>query len=161
MKIFRAWAVLATMCLALGFAVPAMAQSASPAGLWQAGEGAGKSVVGISDANDTVTGKVEWADAKTRESVCVNCVGEPKPKLLGLPILQLKPDAAKAGQWVGHLLDPKSGKIYNVIAFLADNGNALNLDVSVGLFSKNVHWHRLPTSALSIYPADQVAVGAA
>lgn len=160
MRIFRVWSVLGSICLVLGFAVPALAESAGPEGLWQAGEGDSKSVVGISEANGAVTGKVEWADGKTRESVCVHCAGNPQPRLLGLPILQLKPDSATAGQWVGTLLDPKKGKIYDVTASLVDNGKVLNLDVSVGFLSKNVQWHRLPASALSMYPASQVAVGA-
>lgn len=170
MKIVRVWAVLWTVCLALGVAVSALAQGpvgggsaagVSIVGLWStADEDSAKSIVRISDVNTKVTGDLVWVEGKSQSDVCKACAGS--PKLLGLSILTgLKPEVSQPGQWSGGtLLNPKNGKTYALIASLVDNGQTLELDVSAGLFSKTVKWHRLSTDALKIYPQAQVAVGA-
>lgn len=170
MKIFRVWAALWAVGLALGIAAPALAHDRSAGGdaasvpltgLWQTSdEDSAKSIVRISEVNANVTGDLVWVDGKTQSDVCKACTDS--PKLLGLPILTgLKSDASQPGQWSdGTLLNPKNGKTYDATANLADNGKTLVLNVSAGLFSKTVKWHRLPVDALKIYPSGQVAVGA-
>jgi uncharacterized protein (DUF2147 family) len=141
---------LASLALALA-AGSALAQ-ATPAGLWRTIDDDGKtekSLVRISDAGGTFSGKVEKvADPAKQDARCDQCSDARKGQpVLGMTILQgVKASGSEAGLWDGgEILDPNNGKTYKVRMRLANDGKALELRASIGLpmLGRTQTWQRV------------------
>jgi uncharacterized protein (DUF2147 family) len=132
----------ASLGLALAFAATAaLAQAASPVGLWKTIDDntkKDKSLVRIVEANGVVTGKVEKIidpDAP-KDAVCKDCSDERKDKpVLGMTIIRdMKPSADDKAVWEGgDILDPNNGKVYKAKLKLIDNGTKLDVRGYIGV----------------------------
>jgi uncharacterized protein (DUF2147 family) len=140
---------------ALGFLFAtsiALAQSASPVGVWKTiddGSKKEKSLVRIVETNGVFTGKVEkLLDPATQpDAVCKECSDERKDKpILGLTIIRNVKASAddKAVFEGGDILDPDNGKVYRVKLKLIDNGTRLDVRGYIGtpLLGRTQTWIR-------------------
>ena len=138
-----------TMALATG---AALAQSASPAGLWKTIDDSTqkeKSLVRIVDAGGVFSGKVEKIidpDAP-KDAVCKDCSDERKDQpILGMTIIRnVKASDDKGVFYGGDILDPKNGKIYKVKMTLIDGGTKLDVRGFIGfsLLGRTQTWTRV------------------
>ena len=137
--------------IAMMVAVPAaMAQTASPAGMWKTIDdetGKPKSLVRITDEGGVLTGKIEKlfrpAD-QDQNPKCGACEGARKDQpLIGMTILSgLKKDGNEYTG--GEILDPAKGKVYKSKATLRDGGQKLEVRGYIGapMFGRSQVWHR-------------------
>ena len=128
--------LLATALLATS---PAFAQSSSPVGLWKNIDdesGKPKALIRITEANGTLTGKIEQLFLEANEEQnpkCDKCEGVRKDQpIIGMTILSnLKKDGDEyAG---GEILDPKKGQVYKSKLHLTDGGKKLNVRGYIGM----------------------------
>ncbi|WP_028387558.1 DUF2147 domain-containing protein [Legionella fairfieldensis] len=111
----RLWKVLMTFVFAALFAPAILAQS--PAGNWTAIDdqtGKKRAVIRLNVAGNTLTGTVVDVYPQPGDvGVCAKCPGNFKGKpVKGLRIIWGLKDKGN-GEWEGgHILDPKSGKVY-------------------------------------------------
>ena len=128
----------------------AFAQS-SPAGLWRTIDDDGKterSLVRISDAGGTLTGKIEKiADPTRQDARCTDCEGARKDQpVLGMTIIEGVRSGSSADLWDGGtILDPNNGKVYKVRMTLKDGGRTLDVRGYVGmpLLGRTQTWQRV------------------
>ena len=128
----------------------AFAQS-SPTGLWRTIDDDGKtekSVVRISDAGGTLTGKIEKiADPTRQDARCTDCEGARKDQpVLGMTIIEGVRSGSSADLWDGGtILDPNNGKVYKVRMTLKDGGRTLDVRGYVGmpLLGRTQTWQRV------------------
>lgn len=145
---------IATSALALAMALAAgtaMAQAASPAGLWKTVDDTTqkeKSLVRIVDNNGVFSGRIEKIidpDAP-KDAVCKECTDERKDQpILGMTIIRnVKAGDDKAVFSGGEILDPKNGKVYKVKLTLIDGGAKLDVRGFIGmaLFGRTQTWLR-------------------
>ncbi|UVW29433.1 DUF2147 domain-containing protein [Massilia sp. H6] len=137
--------------IAMLVAVPAaMAQNASPAGMWKTIDdetGKPKSLVRITDEGGVLTGKIEKlyrpAD-QDQNPKCTACEGTRKDQpLIGMTILSgLKKDGNEYTG--GEIIDPAKGKTYKSKAQLKDNGTKLEVRGYIGapMFGRSQTWVR-------------------
>jgi len=136
--------------VAMMFAMPAaMAQNASPAGVWKTIDESGKarSLVRITEENGVLTGKIEKlfrpAD-QDQNPKCTACEGARKDQpIIGMTILSgLKKDGNEYTG--GEILDPGKGKTYKSKASLKDNGSKLEVRGYIGapMFGRSQTWVR-------------------
>ena len=137
--------------IAMMVAVPAaMAQNASPAGMWKTIDdetGKPKSLVRITDEGGVLTGKIEKlfrpAD-QDQNPKCTACEGARKDQpLIGMTILSgLKKDGNEYTG--GEIMDPAKGKTYKSKAQLKDNGTKLEVRGYIGapMFGRSQTWVR-------------------
>ena len=137
--------------IAMMFAMPAaMAQNASPAGVWKTIDdetGKPKSLVRITEENGILSGKVEKlfrpAD-QDQNPKCTACEGARKDQpIIGMTILSgLKKDGNEYTG--GEILDPAKGKTYKSKATLKDNGSKLEVRGYIGapMFGRSQTWVR-------------------
>lgn len=137
--------------LAMMIAAPAaMAQNASPAGLWKTIDdetGKPKALVRVTDDGGVLTGKIEKlfrpAD-QDQNPKCTACEGARKDQpIIGMTILSgLKRDG---NEYIGgEILDPAKGKTYKSKATLKDNGSKLEVRGYIGapMFGRSQNWVR-------------------
>jgi uncharacterized protein (DUF2147 family) len=143
----RLIAAFATLCLAL----PAWADTPSPAGLWRTIDDKTKqprSLVRIVEVNGTYEGRVEKILNRQPdddpESLCRECKGERKDKpVIGMTILwNLRKDGDHFGG--GEILDPKNGKVYRCKMEVIEGGAKLNVRgfIGVSLIGRTQTWIR-------------------
>ena len=127
----------------------ALAQ-ATPVGLWKTIDDETKqekSLVRISEAGGTLTGKVEKiADPAKQDSKCDKCSDERKDKpVLGMTIVRnAKQSADDKDIWDGgEILDPNNGKVYRLRLKPLDGGKGLEVRGYIGLFFRNQTWLRV------------------
>ncbi|MFK4440709.1 uncharacterized protein (DUF2147 family) [Caballeronia udeis] len=134
----------------LASAATAMAQAASPTGLWQTIDdktGQPKAVVQIvEDSDGTLSGKVLNGlgsnDDPNRR--CTACTDSRKDQLMkGMTIINgMKPDG---DTWDGgEILDPENGKIYKCKMHLEDGGQKLVVRgyIGISLLGRSQTWIR-------------------
>ncbi|MGX9217847.1 DUF2147 domain-containing protein [Massilia varians] len=137
--------------LAMMIAAPAaMAQNASPAGMWKTIDdetGKPKALVRVTDEGGVLTGKIEKlfrpAD-QDQNPKCTACEGARKDQpIIGMTILSgLKKDGNEYTG--GEILDPAKGKTYKSKATLKDNGSKLEVRGYIGapMFGRSQTWVR-------------------
>jgi|ERR1700735_759968 uncharacterized protein (DUF2147 family) len=134
----------------LGCAATAMAQTASPTGLWQTIDdktGQPKAVVQIAqDSDGTLNGKIltGLGDNKDPTRRCTACTDSRKDQLMqGMTIINgMKPDSD--GWDGGQILDPENGKLYKCKMHLEDGGQKLVVRgyIGVSLLGRSQTWIR-------------------
>ncbi|HEX5685513.1 MAG TPA: DUF2147 domain-containing protein [Ideonella sp.] len=131
----------------------ALAQSASPAGLWKTiddGSKKEKSLVRITDTGGVLSGKIEkLLDPNEKpDVVCDQCSDDRKNQpVVGLTIIRgVKQDADDKTLWNGgDILDPANGKVYKVRLKPAQDGKALEVRGFIGMpmFGRSQTWIRV------------------
>lgn len=128
----------------------AMAQQASPAGLWKSvddASGEPRALIRIVQTNGALQGRIERVIPGPTESanpVCEKCQGADKgAPVVGLTILsgfKLEGDAYTGGT----ILDPENGKTYRSTMQLQDNGRTLKVRGYIGVpaFGRTQTWTR-------------------
>ncbi|HEY2559871.1 MAG TPA: DUF2147 domain-containing protein [Caldimonas sp.] len=144
---------LAIACLLAGAAVSALAQSATPAGLWKTVDDSTKkekSLVRITETNGVYTGKVEKIidPDSPKDATCKDCSDERKDKpVVGMTIIRnVKPSADdKAVFEGGDILDPNNGKVYRVKLTLTEGGGKLDVRGYIGapILGRTQTWSRV------------------
>jgi uncharacterized protein (DUF2147 family) len=144
---------LAIACVLAGAAVSALAQSATPAGLWKTVDDSTKkekSLVRIMETNGVFTGKVEKIidPDSPKDATCKECSDERKDKpVLGMTIIRnVKPSADdKAVFEGGDILDPNNGKVYRVKLKLTEGGTKLDVRGFIGapILGRTQTWSRV------------------
>jgi uncharacterized protein (DUF2147 family) len=131
--------------------LPALADVASPVGLWKNVDdvsGKPRALIRITDANGTLVGKIERVFPGPGEDPnpkCDKCEGSKKDApIIGLEILSgLTKDGDEfAG---GEILDPDNGKVYRSKIRLIDDGKRLSVRGYIGmpLLGRSQTWERL------------------
>jgi uncharacterized protein (DUF2147 family) len=131
---------LALSFLMAGAAVSALAQSATPAGLWKTiddNTNKEKSLVRIVETNGVYSARVEKIvdPDSPKDAVCDKCTDERKDKpVVGMTIMRnVKPSADdKAVFEGGDILDPNNGKVYRVKLKLVEGGSKLDVRGYIG-----------------------------
>ncbi len=138
---------------ALMFLLPplAVAQSASPVGVWKTIDdvtGKERSIVRIVETNGELTGTVEKIFERPGDDpdhLCDKCKGELKDKpVIGMTILWGLRE--RGGVWKGgKILDPDNGKTYGCKMEVAENGKELNVRgfIGISLLGRTQTWYRL------------------
>lgn len=144
---------LAIACALAGAAVSALAQSATPAGLWKTVDDSTKkekSLVRITETNGVYTGKVEKIidPDSAKDATCKECSDERKDKpVVGMTIIRnVKPSADdKAVFEGGDILDPNNGKVYRVKLKLTEGGTKLDVRGYIGapILGRTQTWSRV------------------
>jgi uncharacterized protein (DUF2147 family) len=138
-------------CLLAGAALSALAQSATPAGLWKTIDDHSKkekSLVRIVEQNGVYTGRVEKIvdpDA-AKDAVCKDCSDERKDQpIVGMTIIRNVKASAddKTTFDGGDILDPNNGKVYRVRLRPFDDGRKLEVRGYLGPFYRNQTWLRV------------------
>lgn len=134
---------------AIALQTAAFAQ-ATPVGLWKTIDDETKqekSLVRISDAGGTLTGKVEKiADPAKQDSRCDKCSDERKDKpVVGMTLIRnTKQNAEDRDTWDGgDILDPNNGKVYRLRLKPIEGGKALEVRGYIGPFFRNQTWLRV------------------
>ena len=131
---------LAIACVLAGIGVSALAQSATPAGLWKTVDDntkKDKSLVRIVESNGVYTGKVEKIvdPDSPKDAVCKDCSDERKDQpVVGMTILRnvkASPDDKTVFEG-GDILDPNNGKVYRVKLKLVEGGSKLDVRGYIG-----------------------------
>jgi uncharacterized protein (DUF2147 family) len=136
--------------VALAFALPSLADSASPVGRWRTVDdatGKARSVVEIVETDGELQGRIlQLIDPPggNMNPLCKKCEGERKDQpVVGMTFLWgLKHDD---GQWSGgSILDPNNGKIYRAKASLIDGGSKLEVRgfIGISLIGRTQVWLR-------------------
>lgn len=140
-------ALATTLLLA---ALPALAQSDSPVGLWKAiDDASGKptALVRITEQHGELTGRIEKLFRKPDEDAnpkCVRCTDARKDQpIVGMTIVS---GLKKAGDDYegGDILDPNNGKVYKSELSVRDGGRKLEVRgyVGVPMFGRSQVWLR-------------------
>ncbi len=123
---------------------------ATPVGLWKTIDDETKqekSLVRITDAGGTLTGRVEKiADPAKQDSKCDKCGDERKDKpVLGMTLIRnTKQNADDKDIWDGgDILDPNNGKVYRLRLKPIDGGKVLEVRGYIGPFFRNQTWLRV------------------
>ena len=139
---------LAIACVLAGAAISALAQSATPAGVWKTVDDntkKEKSLVRIVETNGVYYGKVEKIvdpDAP-KDATCKECTDERKDQpVVGMTIIRnVKANAEdKAVFDGGDILDPNNGKVYRVRLRPFEDGKKLEVRGYLGPFYRNQTW---------------------
>ena len=141
----------AVACVLAGAALSALAQSATPAGLWKTIDDHSKkekSLVRIVEQNGVYSGRVEKIvdpDA-AKDAVCKDCSDERKDQpIVGMTIIRNVKASAddKTTFEGGDILDPNNGKVYRVRLRPFDDGRKLEVRGYLGPFYRNQTWLRV------------------
>jgi uncharacterized protein (DUF2147 family) len=145
----RAFARAITAGVLFASATVALAQSASPVGLWQTIDdktGQPKAVVQIQQESGTLAGKIVQGlgDNDKPDRRCTACTDSRKDQLMrGMTIISgMKPDGD--GWDGGQILDPENGKLYKCKMHLEDGGQKLIVRgyIGVSLLGRSQTWIR-------------------
>ncbi len=134
-------AARAAFGLSLMFAAGiALAQSATPAGVWKTVDDntrKEKSLVRIVETNGVFSGKVERVvdPDSPKDAVCKECTDERKDQpVVGMTIIRNVKATDEKGVFAGgDILDPNNGKVYKVKLTLTENGNKLDVRGYIGM----------------------------
>ncbi|HEX7644352.1 MAG TPA: DUF2147 domain-containing protein [Burkholderiaceae bacterium] len=128
----------------------ALAQQASPVGLWKNIDdesGKPKALIRITESNGVLSGKIEKlfrAPSEDQNPKCDKCEGELKNQpILGMTILSgMKRDGDEYNG--GNILDPNNGKVYHSKLELKDSGKKLSVRGYIGipLLGRSQTWLR-------------------
>ena len=117
----------------------ALAQQATPVGLWKTIDDDGKtekSLVRITDGGGVITGKVEKIfDPAKANAKCEKCEGELKDQpVVGMAIItNVKQDPEETNLWNGgQIVDPNNGKSYKVRLKPVEGGKKLEVRGYIG-----------------------------
>ncbi len=144
-------ATAAALGLSLSYGL-AMAQQASPVGVWKTIDDETKqerSTVRISELNGVLAGKIEKiTDPAKQTATCDECSDDRKNQpILGLTIIRnVKKNPADADLWDGgDILDPANGKVYRVRLRPVDGGKKLEVRGFIGmpLLGRTQTWIRV------------------
>jgi len=127
----------------------------SPVGRWHTiddKDGKPRGIIEIVDNNGTFEGRIAGAlrPNESNQATCERCPDERRgKKMMGLVILTgLKQQGqGTSAVWTGgKILDPDSGKIYDVKLELADGGRILNVRgyLGIALLGRTQRWKRAP-----------------
>ncbi len=143
----------AALAFALATAsVLAMAQQATPAGLWKTIDDDGKtekSLVRIVNTGGVYSGKVEKVfDPAKQDAKCDKCEGaQQNQPVLGMTIIEgVKQDAEESNLFDGgKILDPNNGKTYKVRLKPTDGGKKLDVRGYIGtpMLGRTQTWIRV------------------
>ena len=141
--------VIAT--LALVVSAGALAQAATPVGLWKTIDDdtkKEKSMVRITESGGVLTGRIEKVlDPKAKpDEVCDKCSDERKDKpMVGLTIIRnTKQSTDDPALWTGgDITDPNNGKVYKLRLKPAEGGKTLEVRGYIGPFYRNQTWLRV------------------
>ena len=131
----------------------ALAQSATPAGLWKTIDDETRqvrSLVRIAETNGVYTGTVEkiFDPDIPADATCVACTDDRKDRqIVGMAIIRnVRINATDTGVWDGgNIVDPSTGKIYRVKLTPIDKGAKLDVRGYIGmsLFGRTQTWVRV------------------
>jgi uncharacterized protein (DUF2147 family) len=134
----------------LAAALPALANPASPVGLWKNIDdktGKPKADIRISEANGVLQGRIEKLYRPANEDqnpICDKCEGADMGKpVVGLSIINgLKKDGEEYNG--GTILDPENGKVYKSKLKLIDGGKRLEVRGYIGMpmLGRSQTWER-------------------
>ena len=142
---------LLVACVLAAATLSALAQSATPAGLWKTIDDntkKEKSLVRIVETGGVFSGKVEKIvdpDAP-KDAVCKDCSDDRKDKpILGMTIIRNVKASAddKTVFDGGDILDPNNGKVYRVRLKPVEDGHKLEVRGYLGPFYRNQIWQRV------------------
>ena len=145
LSLFRLCLAAAAACLAL----PAVAQSMSPVGLWQTIDDETKkpkSLIRITEKGGILSGTIEKLldPATDQNAKCDKCDDSDPRK--GKPILGMTnmTDLKQEGDvYVGKILDPAKGSIYKSTVRVIDGGKKLEMTGSFLFISRTQTWLRV------------------
>lgn len=149
MRFLAALLVLLPVLPAYLPAATAEAQLASPVGLWQPLDSAGKpqGLIRIFEANGLYYGRVEPSSPDDdRNARCTRCTDDRHDQpIIGLLLLRhLKPEN---GEYVGgDILDPDTGRVYNCTLRLTNGGRdaVMHGYLGISLLGRSQTWRRVP-----------------
>lgn len=129
---------------------PALAQEASPVGLWKNiddADGKPKALIRITETRGELSGKIEKLYLSPGENPnprCDKCTGEKKDQpVIGMVFMSglKKQDSEYSG---GEIVDPDNGKVYRSKLTLVDGGKKLNVRGYIGMpmFGRSQTWVR-------------------
>lgn len=124
------------------------ARLASPIGLWQPLDSAGRplGLIHIFEANGLYYGRIEASSpSDDRSTRCTRCTDERRGQpIIGLVLMRhLRP---QNGQYVdGDILDPDTGRIYRCSLRLTDGGHQLVMRgyLGISLLGRSQTWQRV------------------
>jgi uncharacterized protein (DUF2147 family) len=125
---------------------------ATPVGLWKTIDdetGKEKSLVRISEANGTLSGRIEkLLDPAKADAKCDKCTDERKDQpVAGLAIIRnVKKSEGGADEWSGgDILDPNNGKVYKLRLKPVDGGKRLEVRGYIGMpmLGRTQTWQRV------------------
>jgi uncharacterized protein (DUF2147 family) len=123
---------------------------ATPIGLWRVIDDdthQATSLVRISEAGGTITGKVErLLDPAMQDARCDKCTDERKDKpVVGMTIIRnVRQDAEDKEVWTGgEILDPNNGKTYKTRLKPVEGGKHLQMRGYIGPFYRTQTWVRV------------------
>lgn len=128
------------------------ARLASPIGLWQPLDSAGRplGLIRIFEANGLYYGRIEASSpSDDRSARCTRCTDERHGQpIIGLVLMRhLRP---QNGQYVGgDILDPDTGRIYRCALRLTDGGHQLIMRgfLGISLLGRSQTWQRVKARA--------------
>lgn len=129
-------------------AAAADAQLASPVGLWQPLDSAGRPLgfIRIFEANGLYYGRIEASSpADDRSARCTRCTDE-RHNLPIIGLLLMRHLRQQDGQYVGgDILDPDTGRIYRCALRLTDGGHQLVMRGFLGIsfLGRSQIWQRV------------------
>jgi len=139
--------------IGLGLGAQLAHAQATPAGLWKTIDDETKkekSLVRISDAGGTYTGKIEKLldPASKQDAVCEKCTDDRKDKpILGMTIItNVKQSDGDKAMWDGgEILDPNNGKTYKVRLTPGEGGKTLAVRGYIGapMLGRTQTWVRV------------------
>jgi uncharacterized protein (DUF2147 family) len=145
----RAWRVIAAAAVAVALSIaPALADTASPVGLWRTFDdntGRERGLVRIWQQNGALYGSVEaTVDPAEAKRTCERCRDDRRGKpIIGLNIIRgLRQEGDR---WAGgEILDPENGQTYRCSMRLEDGGRKLIVRGYLGLslFGRSQVWLR-------------------
>jgi uncharacterized protein (DUF2147 family) len=147
----RKWVTGGALAMCVLFINAAMAQTATPVGLWKTiddATGNPRSHVRIEEVDGEMQGKVEKIfpfPGDDPENLCDKCKGERKDKpVVGMTILwglKDEGDVWKGGQ----ILDPDNGKIYRCKMTVSADGRELDVRgyIGISLIGRTQTWLRV------------------
>lgn len=129
--------------------------SHSPVGRWHTiddKDGKPRGIIDITNNNGILEGRIAGAlrPNEPRQETCERCPDDRRgKKMLGLVILtglKQQGQGASATWSGGKILDPDTGKIYDVKLELADGGRTLNVRgyLGIALLGRTQRWQRAP-----------------
>jgi uncharacterized protein (DUF2147 family) len=132
-------AACAALAVSAIFATGAMAQQASPVGLWKNIDdqtGKPKALIRITENNGEIKGKIEKLFREAGEEAqpkCDKCADARKDQpVIGMTILTgMKQDGSEYNG--GQILDPNNGKVYRSKMTLVEGGKKLNVRGYIGM----------------------------
>ena len=147
----RFTAMLVVLLVALAASLPAAAADArlaSPVGLWQPLDSAGKpeGLIRIFETNGLYYGRIEPSSADDdRNARCTRCTDDRHDQpIIGLVLLRhLKP---QNGEYVGgDILDPDTGRIYGCTLRLTNGGREAIMRgfLGISLLGRSQTWRRV------------------